>query len=92
VTPLSVSIFQDAAATAQSSTSSSSSSPGRKSLEVDSPAEACPAFLIERIGGGGGEGASSSPPLTDKTFRKISDLCIDVFFKEEMMDENGHVK
>jgi len=40
-----------------------------------------PAFIIENI--------SESPPFSDTIFRTISDLCIDVFFKE-LLDPSGN--
>jgi hypothetical protein len=40
-----------------------------------------PAFIIETL--------SKTPPSSDEIFRTISDLCIDVFFKE-LLDPSGN--
>jgi len=48
--------------------------------ESESESES-PAFIIETL--------SKTPPSSDEIFRTISDLCIDVFFKE-LLDPSGN--
>jgi hypothetical protein len=56
-------------------TTSSASTESASSQEQDM--QAAPAYVIERI---------SNMPTNDRLFERISNMCIDVFFKEQLTD------
>jgi uncharacterized membrane protein len=75
---------------------SSLSTTSSSSVSTTEQQQSFPAYIIDCVGGGGGDDVPSSSSirtsLTDKGYRQISDLCIDVFFKEELVNGNGWVR